>query len=31
LQIEEDRKKSHAKLSSPTSGVDWNYFLYMCL
>ncbi len=29
LQIEKHRQKSHAILSSPTSGVDWNYFLYM--
>src|ERR1700681_2164556 len=29
LQIEEHGQKSHAILASPTSGVDWNYFLYM--
>src|SRR5713226_2406884 len=29
LQIEKYRQKSHATLASPTSGVDWNYFLYM--
>ena len=29
LQIEEYRQESHATLASPTSGVDWNYFLYM--
>src|ERR1700694_1380214 len=29
LQIEKYRQKSHATLASPTTGVDWNYFLYM--
>src|SRR6202163_62290 len=29
LQIEEHGQESHATLASPTSGVDWNYFLYM--
>src|SRR5258708_10130193 len=29
LQIEKYRQESHAILASPTSGVDWNYFLYM--
>jgi hypothetical protein len=29
LQIEKHRQKSHAILSSPSYGVDWNYFLYM--
>src|SRR5260370_2277761 len=29
VQIEKYRQKSHAILASPTSGVDWNYFLYM--
>src|SRR4030088_1898827 len=29
LQIEKYRQKSHATLASPTSGVDWNSFLYM--
>src|SRR6202035_5210019 len=29
LQIEKYRQKSHATLASQTSGVDWNYFLYM--
>jgi hypothetical protein len=29
LQIEEHGQESHAILASPTSGVDWNYFLYM--
>ncbi len=29
LQIEEYGQESHATLASPTSGVDWNYFLYM--
>ncbi len=30
LQIEKHRQEPHAILASPTSGVDWNYFLYMC-
>ena len=30
LEIEEHRQEPHAILASPTSGVDWNYFLYMC-
>src|SRR6266487_4466278 len=29
LQIEKYRQESHAALTSPTYGVDWNYFLYM--
>src|SRR5258707_10282440 len=29
LQIEKHGQESHATLASPTSGVDWNYFLYM--
>jgi hypothetical protein len=29
LQIEEYGQESHARLASPISGVDWNYFLYM--
>src|SRR5258708_37791817 len=29
LQIEKYRQESHAALASPTSGGDWNYFLYM--
>src|SRR5260370_31342226 len=29
LQIEEHGQESHATLAPPTSGVDWNYFLYM--
>src|SRR5829696_6725621 len=30
LQIEKHGQESHAILATPTSGVDWNYFLYMC-
>src|SRR5947207_1713044 len=29
LQIEKHGQESHTTLASPTSGVDWNYFLYM--
>src|ERR1700730_14328050 len=29
LQVEKHRQVSHTALASPTSGVDWNYFLYM--
>src|SRR5258705_1189793 len=28
-QVEKHRQESHARLASPTCGVDWNYFLYM--
>src|SRR5258708_1216851 len=29
LQIEKYRQAAHVTLASPTSTVDWNYFLYM--